>query len=926
MDFREWYALRKEDIEQSQPGQGHTATAALRQAKLITSPSDLQTVNAIAQRRLLNQDLSEEEAKTLKALEQKSDLGTLGAAMIMDYPQALRARALDSRSHVFRIVGPAGGGKSYTTSMIAQILGKMQEITLNGLETGKKAEDLQKELAETARRLFKPFEAYAGGKIDWDKWAEDFIGATRDYGKSGSAAKMTSRAGLKGLGDAVAGVLTFNRKFATKNPAGGVEIVDTVNTLSPLTVFNDQMAKATAMGGQKGADPEMLRQLVQYFGDPGAPVAMGVITDNNQKSVFQQMDYLNKQEGTAARMGLGFEIHGETTRFVNMSRQTGTDLGETNHEAMLWDLLGGALFDNDKDADNKVRHLLTLDGIADERHQNQILQDKRRRILDAAKRVAEKLGLKPDDKTLVNIAKNLTRGAATSYFNVMREDGPDSVARRILLARQGFEKANQGSQLGFNFLREMNSARLRRLGFGTDEIKDISNTVHGALKSLTDMLGVDFTLHTDKDVNPAEAKELDFDLLGENDEFYKGLEELGAKDNVEKARKSIKEDLGDLTDRQKFNEALAKKEDEYAQNTAKELHDSGLYDKLKTAAEEYVNYFKGKGASENDIIDMVGKQVDWKSGDQFLGDELFSTMRRFENERVCKLAKSGADVEKFQHAPEMLQIAKQGDRGVFIDMSKFTNSSRQFRQWKEMHEAYKNYMGEDKANELMRYLVLQSHGPSLSAHLMLTALGLYSSGRGLRQSLPGIGRLAELARKIGGVKKEYNDEDMNHLKSVLVELGKSGELGKFATGDAIVSELTDQLPKLTEGGKLNKDIADTMDGFTLFNYMLGKLNEGKKLDDLFDSISKDVDVDTLGQIEAFAHSALSLDQQEEVFKPNPPTDKEIEDQKKYRKEHVCKDKEAASKAATKFLPDDAGTFTSSFAGAVASRKLGLIGG
>jgi addiction module RelB/DinJ family antitoxin len=126
--------------------------------------------------------------------------------------------------------------------------------------------------------------------------------------------------------------------------------------------------------------------------------------------------------------------------------------------------------------------------------------------------------------------------------------------------------------------------------------------------------------------------------------------------------------------------------------------------------------------SEASAFDYLVNEFDIGDPENPASNEVFDVTRRLSNSEACKIMTNSEFEQKRVNNPRLIKLMDNIEKVIAIDLSEFTSNSRRFLQLKELKKSLSNYVGEENAKKHIRNLILDMHGPSLTADLYMRAL------------------------------------------------------------------------------------------------------------------------------------------------------------------------------------------------------------
>jgi len=288
-----------------------------------------------------------------------SHLATALAAIVLSYPEALKARGKDDRAHFWRIFSGAGVGKTMSAGDVASKLMYLHAFTKEMIESGKINDEIKNLIANVAKEVFKPYFRVAGleDKIDWNKWTENFIDGVKAYGTSSNIGNIANVANLKSASDIANEVLeipSFKRSFIRVNEKGQVVPVSVMEVLPPIAIIDSALIKTPDY--DLGGYLEFLTGVGRF----GIPYAVLIETENPDDIVYEKFyEVIKDNPVRISRSGIPIEVRGNAgEEFAPINETTLGRLAEDLHIANILNLIGRAI-EGDELARNKLIDMRT---------------------------------------------------------------------------------------------------------------------------------------------------------------------------------------------------------------------------------------------------------------------------------------------------------------------------------------------------------------------------------------------------------------------------------------------------------------------------------------------------------------------------------------------------------------------------------------
>jgi vacuolar-type H+-ATPase subunit H len=739
-DIQTWKNDKLKELKRGNELNDNSPEATTILADLIDSPDDLAMIRKAIIIKTLYPDQIEKVDDIITSISRKADLPRILGYIALSYPAALQARAQDGRSHFWIVAGPSGSGKTLSSEFLGKTLLNLHATAHKLIsEGGHTRKEVNKIIAIAAQRDLKVYEPYIG-KIDYDKYAKDFVDAVSNYGTSGGAAKVKSFVEVLDSGNKAFNVISFNGVYFEEDENGTAIVKNIKHALGPLVLLDNAFAES-ALKNKDDVDPDAVGRFVDLAGDTRNPVAQLIATENVRPLVVGEIIRIKQLEIRANRLGLLVHIHGQTERFKNESKKHGMIMAEQLRKVDDWNLFTRSVLDNDHESTAQLNKQLQAAGWSGDRI-DRFKKDMKGRFLGVADKIQQHLK-ENEHENLANsksfsadgIRNVLYKKTNSIYTNAITN--PTELITKIEDGIRGKQKATGSKNTAtYDYTASAAGLGLKKY-IGSKEATNITHDLKEIINDFSSQLGFDSTIKEDK----TEATGIGNKLRSKNKLESAGLlakiakkygEEDLANKIVTNAKESVRKQVGDIVDDpKKLDEELRKEaekvDNEYFQKLDKELKDSVSFDELKKKAENYRENLEKLGKelekrSEASAFDYLVNEFDIGDPENPASNEVFDVTRRLSNSEACKIMTNSEFEQKRVNNPRLIKLMDNIEKVIAIDLSEFTSNSRRFLQLKELKKSLSNYVGEENAKKHIRNLILDMHGPSLTADLYMRAL------------------------------------------------------------------------------------------------------------------------------------------------------------------------------------------------------------
>ena len=741
---------------------------------------------------------------TMKKLGQMgADMGAVAALQILTAPEAIRARAEGHRSHSYFVYGPAGSGKSFTSSQVARALTGMHILSDYLLKSGYNKNQVTDMLGSVAKEVFKPFEKFLPGEVNWKKWADSFVDATLSYGSSEYASRVNFLLEPTARLDELKSVLAINRSGIVPEDVKKAKVLDAAKSAGLFSVVNDLFNTIPQ------EDRSGWRDIIQKFGDPGFPGAMVTMTENYDEGMLARFASHFDSEGRQARAGIHFEVGAHSTpALIRESHGTWFSLPHNMHAFHLLGDLGKHLA-GDKDASRRIRRSIEAGKVFEDPKKGE------KALANLEEAAVALFGSKEKAATAMQLLQHTFQNlfgkhGVTGVLELQNAAYRNAVAAK---AKAGGDTTEISVNENYLLPDMLDTVALLVNGYslkGGDpndpHFKRYEERLHAFVESFGEFrrsIGFDpsrtaMTEHVqasraERDSSPEAAKSREAllsTMLDSARELGLDPEKLFDMDTVHKELEALKEKAQGASDDPE--ERMLKFREESGGRHY--LSTPELKEKLAPMMEALQKHLEESGISASHMLAMGelmrgGSEIAASGMNLLEYGKAFGFARSWNNSQFCGVAEAG----KAPKGENILSI-KAGDAELFIDLDKLQNS-RVFKQWQDVAHAVRSFMEPYAADTFLRNMVLAAHGPSIGAVIVGHTLGVFSEGSVSRPKVEGIfGAAAEFGTKAGfAIGRELSPEELKTFAEHLTHMAAQPDAQKLESADHLKSELQSTL-------------------------------------------------------------------------------------------------------------------------------------